>query len=409
MWGKFSTARCATTREKGRTNKSARRPIESPCRIGNAVYLPDTVERTPRVSDNRIESGIALAELVLPASNLAETLHFFIYELGFRLDAIAPADDPEFAQLSGHGLRLRLDADYRDGAATLRLGLKGNARREALTAPNGTRIEFEPVVEPVVVPDLPPGLSIQRYDEREDVWKTGRAGMQYRDLIPDRCGGRFIASHIRIPRGGPVADDVHYHEIHFQLIYCRRGWVRLVYEDQGEPFVMRVGDCVLQPPRIRHRVLEAADNLEVVEFTSPARHLTRLDHDMRLPTGRHLSKRDYDGQKFVFHRAATAQWRNGPEPGFEMRDLGIAQATKGLAAARVIRRGSVPRPADTTSNQGKAFAFAFVLQGRLALIADAQPETELTAGDVFAMTNGMECALKDCSDDLELLEITLPA
>jgi quercetin dioxygenase-like cupin family protein len=41
------------------------------------------------------------------------------------------------------------------------------------------------------------------------------------------------------------------------MIYCHRGWVRVVYEDQGEPFVMHPGDCVLQPPGIRHRVLEA--------------------------------------------------------------------------------------------------------------------------------------------------------
>jgi hypothetical protein len=47
--------------------------------------------------------------------------------------------------------------------------------------------------------------------------------MIYRDLIPGRLGGRFIASHIAIPQGGPVADWVHYHLIRFQMIFCRRG------------------------------------------------------------------------------------------------------------------------------------------------------------------------------------------
>jgi hypothetical protein len=32
----------------------------------------------------------------------------------------------------------------------------------------------------------------------------GRAGMDYRDLLPGRLGGRYIASHIRIASGGPV-------------------------------------------------------------------------------------------------------------------------------------------------------------------------------------------------------------
>ena len=71
--------------------------------------------------------------------------------------------------------------------------------------------------------------------------------MEYRDLLPDRLGGRLIASHIRIRDGGPVPDYVHYHAIDFQLIYVRAGWVRVVYEDQGPPFVMHAGDCVVQP------------------------------------------------------------------------------------------------------------------------------------------------------------------
>ena len=58
--------------------------------------------------------------------------------------------------------------------------------------------------------------------------QVGRAGMEYRDLIPDRLGGRFIASHIRITDGGPVPDSVHFHDIGFQVIVCRAGWVRVV-------------------------------------------------------------------------------------------------------------------------------------------------------------------------------------
>ena len=53
------------------------------------------------------------------------------------------------------------------------------------------------------------------------------------------------------------------------MIYVRRGWVRVVYEDQGEPFVMHEGDLVLQPPEIRHRVLESSPGLEVIEIGAP--------------------------------------------------------------------------------------------------------------------------------------------
>src|SRR5204863_7610986 len=124
---------------------------------------------------------------------------------------------------------------------------------------------LEPVQE--IDSHVPSGLLVCRSGDGTSV--AGRAGMQYRDLVPGRLGGRFIASQIRIPNGGPVADYVHYHRVRFQILYFRRGWVRVVYEDQGAAFVMHAGDCVLQPPTIRHRVLEASSELEVIEIGAP--------------------------------------------------------------------------------------------------------------------------------------------
>jgi uncharacterized RmlC-like cupin family protein len=143
--------------------------------------------------------------------------------------------------------------------------------------------------------------------------------MDYRDLVPDRCGGAVIASHIRVDSGGPVADYVHYHDVRVQLIFCVRGWVRLVYEDRGDPFVMTAGDCVVQPPQIRHRVLECSAGLEVVEVASPARHATHVDHGLALPTPRH--DRTYGDQRFAWCRAGEL--------------AGIAEATNGLASISV--------------------------------------------------------------------------
>ena len=37
-------------------------------------------------------------------------------------------------------------------------------------------------------------------------------------------------------------------QVGFQLIFCYRGWVEVVYEDQGAPFVLHAGDCVIQGP-----------------------------------------------------------------------------------------------------------------------------------------------------------------
>jgi quercetin dioxygenase-like cupin family protein len=184
---------------------------------------------------------------------------------------------------------------------------------------------------------LPAGDQAFVLSRMGDDWGLGRAGMQYRDLIPGRQGGRFIASHIRIPFGGPVSDYVHFHRIRFQMIYCKAGWARLVYEDQGEPFVLSAGDCVLQPPQIRHRVLEASNGLEVIEVGCPALHETVADHAMTLPTPHVLPERNFAGQRFVRHVAAEASWLQWRREGFEMRDAGIAAATNALAGVRVVR------------------------------------------------------------------------
>lgn len=189
---------------------------------------------------------------------------------GYRLDTIIPADDPAELLLSR-------------GDEVVRL-----------------------------VRDAPAGA-------RDDAWHRGRAGMDYRDLVPDRRGGALIASHIRIEKGGPVADYVHYHDVRVQLIYCVRGWVRLAYEDQGDPFVMTAGDCVVQPPAIRHRVLECAAGLEVIEVASPALHATHVDHELALPTPRR--DRMYAGQRFAWCRAGELG--------------GVAEATAGLAEIRL--------------------------------------------------------------------------
>jgi quercetin dioxygenase-like cupin family protein len=231
--------------------------------------------------------------------------------------------------------------------------------------------------------------------------------MGYRDLIASRLGGRFIASHIRIADGGPVPDNVHFHKVRLQLIYCYKGWVRVAYEDQGEAITMRAGDCVLQPPEIRHRVLEASDGMEVIEIACPAEHVTRLDHDMALPTGRMLPERDFGGQRFVFHVAAAAAWEPWRLRGFAARDTGIGAATGGLGGARVARVTGDPEAAVTSHDA--EFAFNFVLDGAMTLTAEGKGSHALRAGDSFLVPAGLPHAFSGVSDDLQLLEVALPA
>ena len=349
------------------------------------------------------------AEVQLPCADLAPTLAFFVDRLGFRIEAIFPADDPKVASLSGHGLRIRLAPGTGDaGHVRLPSTEPGPAGERLLTAPNGTRVELVEADPPIEVPPLRPQFLVTRAADGPAPGE-GRAGMLYRDLIPSRLGGRFIASHIAIPDGGPVADWVHYHKVRFQMIFCRRGWVRLVYEDQGPPFILAAGDCVLQPPRIRHRVLESSPGLEVVEIGCPALHETLADHDMELPTGRLAPERDFGGQVFLRHVAEQTPWtphgQSGGQSGFERRETGMASATRGLADARVIRPAGASRLA-APAHQGELL-FGFLLEGSAVL--ERQGDHALGACDAFVIPAGEAWGLHGCSDDLALLEVVLPA
>lgn len=358
---------------------------------------------------------LSAAQIVLPCADLDPTVEFFVERLGFRLDAIFPADDPSVAVLSGHGVTLRLDGAVDGSAGRLRLLSDDVTDATRVVAPNGTVVEIVPADPPIVVPPVAEELVVNRLHE-DAQWIVGRAGMRYRDLIPGRLGGSFIASHIHIPDAGPVPDYVHFHRVRFQMIFCAKGWVRLVYEDQGEPFVLEAGDCVLQPPRIRHRVLECSADLEVVEIGCPADHETIVEHTIELPTAELRADREFSGQRFTRHRAARADWQPWHRSGFEQRDLGIDAATRGLAGARVVRPAGDPS-SDRLAHYNE-FQFLFVLAGSVTLDIGAldagdenhvQHPVQLRHGDAVSIPGALRWALRDSSADLELLDVTLPA
>jgi quercetin dioxygenase-like cupin family protein len=346
------------------------------------------------------------AEFRLPTEDLGKDLGFFSETLGFRLEAIFPADDPAVAVISGHGLRIRLERGAREAPGTIRLLCRG---RSELTAPNGTLIEIVAAAPPLEMPQTRHSFVVRRLED-SDSWNIGRAGMHYRDLIPGRLGGRIIASHIRIPGGGAVPDLVHYHRVGFQLIFCYRGWVKVVYEDQGPPFILGAGDCVIQPPEIRHRVLEASENLEVIEIGVPAEHVTTIDHDVTLPTQVLNPDRDFGGQKFCHHKAAEAVWQPWRLAGFEARNTGIADATIGLANVQVARRLAkrLDGDADRITSHKADILFTFVMEGTMTLQGQGRESQDLAAGDAFVIPPDTRTAYTNCSRDLELLEVSLP-
>jgi quercetin dioxygenase-like cupin family protein len=355
-----------------------------------------------------LQAAIQSAEIVMPCADLSANLSFFTDKLGFAVAAIFPSDDPTVGVLNGHGIRIRLEQGTGRSSHTLRLNCDLSkvsfGDGEEVEAPNGTRILIKEANSPIFIPPEDQSLVISKISESAS-WKTGRARMMYRDLIPNRQGGRFIASHIQIPRGGPVSDYVHYHKVRFQMIFCYKGWVKVAYEDQGDPILMKAGDCFLQPPEIRHRVLESSDGLEVVEVGCPAEHETHGDLFMTLPTGKIAPERTFGGQLFRYHDSANGPWTPWRHEGFESQDIGINDATQGVAGAHVVR--SVGGNETPVIAHEEEFLFVFVLNGKLSFSKDSETQ-ELEPGDSIVIPRDTRYALTNCSDDLSFLEVTLP-
>ena len=332
---------------------------------------------------------------------------FFVEECGGRIESISPADDPQEVSVALAGSTISLRRAKRDDAIHFVVRDPGVIAAQTLVAPNGLVVEFRPRSANVVVPPARPALSIVRAG---DDFGTGRAGMGYRDLLPDRWGGAFIASHIRIADGGDVADYVHSHRIRFQMIYCVRGWVDLVYEDQGEPIRLEAGDCVLQPPGIRHRVLRSSPGLEVIEIGCPAVHDTLVEHEITLPTARFDPDRRFDGQRFVRHVAARADRQRYPQPGLVGRDTGIGAATDGLASVVIVDAEAVADPVELT-HDGE-FSFAVVIGGSAGIrVVDGEDvtETHVAEIDALAFPPGAAWTWADWSSDFRFLEVSFPS
>jgi quercetin dioxygenase-like cupin family protein len=290
--------------------------------------------------------------------DIDEALSHYLSELGYRLVMIFPADNPRTAIVEKDGSHVRLEAEF-----------------------------VREVAEPAAPEDR---FSLSRADD-EGVWHEGRAGMLYRDLIPSRLGGRLIASHIKIPKGGPVPDYVHFHQVDFQVICCIAGNGRLVYEDQGEPFLFESGDCVLQPPGIRHRVLECSDGFEVVELSSPAEHPTFAEHDLELPTKKTDPDREFEGQRFRHSRSNDGVWKT-KAGGIEVRETGLYGASGGSVDALWIRCSDPRGGIIATKSEGATFLFCTF---GASVLASGEESAKLRAGDAVLVSGNEPLGLTD--------------
>jgi hypothetical protein len=93
------------------------------------------------------------------------------------------------------------------------------------------------------------------------------------------------------------------------------------------------------------------------------------------------------------------------------RDLGIADASHGLAQAHVIRLIGPCNPAEVSKLHfhDVDFQMVYVLKGWVKTYMEGQGETMMRQGSAWTQPPKIKHLIMDYSDDVELLEVILPA
>jgi len=112
---------------------------------------------------------------------------------------------------------------------------------------------------------------------------------------------------------------------------------------------------------------------------------------------------------FVVTHADGAHFERGLRAFFEYRDLGIAEATDGRVVAHVIRAAAGTEFASQPHLHEATFQLVYVLKGWVEFEYEGHGRVRLQAGSSVYQPPRIRHRELGHSDDLELLEIVMPA
>jgi mannose-6-phosphate isomerase-like protein (cupin superfamily) len=115
-----------------------------------------------------------------------------------------------------------------------------------------------------------PAQTVAHARLKEPVLVKGRREFfQYRDLgVAEASGGGMRAQVMMASQGLSRPTGWHFHECDGQFIYIIKGWVDLEFED-GRTIRVEQGDSLFIPGYMRHNEIRTADELEILEVSTP--------------------------------------------------------------------------------------------------------------------------------------------
>jgi quercetin dioxygenase-like cupin family protein len=112
---------------------------------------------------------------------------------------------------------------------------------------------------------------------------------------------------------------------------------------------------------------------------------------------------------FVASHAKDAHFIRGLRSYFEYRDLGIRQATEGRVEAHVIRAAAGKEFSNQPHLHRTSFQMVYVLKGWIEFEYEGQGVVRLEAGSCVHQPPDIRHRELGHSEDIEMLEIVLPA
>jgi quercetin dioxygenase-like cupin family protein len=114
-------------------------------------------------------------------------------------------------------------------------------------------------------------------------------------------------------------------------------------------------------------------------------------------------------QRFVASHARDAKFERGLRSFFEYRDLGVKEATAGRVDAHVIRAAAGKEFSSQPHIHKVAFQLVYVLKGWIEFEYEGEGLVRLEAGSCVHQPPAIRHRELGHSDDVEMLEVVLPA
>ena len=116
----------------------------------------------------------------------------------------------------------------------------------------------------------------------------------------------------------------------------------------------------------------------------------------------------YSTESYVTY-AKSAEWATGLRPYFKYRDLAVKNVTNGDMLVHVIRANKPCEGPTGYHSHTLQFQMTIMLKGTARVYLEDIGEIDVEAGDAWYQPSGIKHELLEYSDDMESIEITLPA